>query len=90
MPENRAEPPRAPLTVSANQLHVSAIALGDVPLAIVNGKRLEEGDWLELRTAEGVAVLRVTKIDDGIVRFGYAGQIIDAKLAAETPSKNPH
>ena len=77
-------PPSPPLEVHPNSLHVNAIVLGHVPLAVVNGKQLAEGDWLELRTAEGVAALRVVKIEDGAVHFGYGGHIIYAKFEAET------
>jgi hypothetical protein len=83
-------PPRSPLTVSSDLLHVSAIALGDVRLAIVNDKQLTEGDWLEVRTPDGVAALHVVKIEDGLVRFGYAGQTIDANLTSSAAQKEQH
>jgi hypothetical protein len=83
-------PPRPPLRVSSDLLHVSAIALGEVRLAIVNGKQLTEGDWLEVRTPDGVAALRVVKIEDGLVHFGYAGETIDAKLTTPAVQKEPH
>jgi hypothetical protein len=82
-------PPRPPVRVSSDLLHVSAIALGDVRLAIVNDKQLTEGDWLEVRTSDGVAALRVVKIEDGFVHFGYAGQTIDAKLTTPAVQKEP-
>jgi hypothetical protein len=70
-------------------LHVTGIALGDVPLAIVNGKRLQEGDWLEVRTANGVGALRVIKIEDGVVHFGYAGTIVNATMTPGIAQKKP-
>jgi hypothetical protein len=82
-------PPRAPLTVGPDALHVTAIAMDAVPLAVVNDKRLAEGDWLEVRTYGGVAALRVVKIEDGVVHFGYGGQSIDAKFD-QTSAPTPH
>ncbi len=81
-------PPSPPLEVSADSLHVSAIVLGRVPLAVVNGKQLAEGDWLELRASDGVAALHVVKIEDGAVHFGYGGHIIYAKFDAKVSDKS--
>jgi hypothetical protein len=82
-------PPRSPLTVNPDSLHVTAIVLGSVPLAVVNGKQLAEGDWLEMRTDEGVAALHVVKIEDGDVQFGYLGHVIYAKID-HSPAATPH
>lgn len=89
--EHLPTPPAAPLTITPDLLHVSSISLGSVRVAIVNGKRLEEGKWLEVRTSDGVAALRVSKIEDGVVHFRYAGQRIAAKLVPEelTEKKSP-
>ena len=73
-------PPRAPLTVNPDSLHVTSIGLGSTPLAVVNGRELAEGDWLEVRMEDGVAALRVVKIEDGAVQFGYGGEMIQAKF----------
>ena len=83
--ETAAPSPIVPVT--ADMLHVTSIALGDVRLAIVNGKRLAEGDSLDLKTPAGVVTLRVTSIEDGVVHFKYAGQTIDAKLTAPSSAR---
>jgi len=76
--------------VAADTLHVTSIALGDVPLAIVNGKRVAEGDWLAVTTASGKVSVKVAKIEDGVVHFDNGQQTIDAKLIpAATSQKAP-
>ena len=74
-----AESPTLPLT--ADVLHVSAIALGKIRLAMVNGEALREGDSLRVKTPAGEAVLRVTQIEDGTVRFKYGAQTIDVRIS---------
>jgi hypothetical protein len=69
-------------------VHVTSIALGDVPLAIVNGKRVAEGDWLAVTVAGREIFLQVTKIEDGVVHLVHGEQVIDARLAAAI-SKTP-
>jgi FKBP-type peptidyl-prolyl cis-trans isomerase 2 len=69
-------------------LHVTSIALGHLHLAVVNGKQLAEGDSLLVATPAGVATMRVTSIEDGVVHFDYNGQLIDAKLGAPLSQKN--
>lgn len=66
--------------VSPELLHVTSIALGNPRLAIVNGKRLAEEDWLVVKTPMGEASVRVILIQDGFVRFKHGGNTIDAKL----------
>lgn len=83
-------PPNPPLEVPETALHVTAIMLGTPPLAIVNGKQLSEGAWLEVRMDAGVAALHVIKIEDGLVRFAYLGRTIDARFnTAGTQKKSP-
>jgi hypothetical protein len=82
-------PPKPPLDVPESALHVTAIVLGAPPLAIVNGKQLSEGDWLEVRMDAGVAALHVVKIEDGLVRFAYGGRVIDARFDQMAQKKAP-
>jgi len=82
-------PPSPPLEVPESALHVTSIVLGTPPLAVVNGKQLSEGDWLEVRMDAGVAALRVVKIADGVVHFGYGGRVIDARFGDLTQGKSP-
>lgn len=83
-------PPSPPLEVPETALHVTAIMLGAPPLAIVNGKQLSEGDWLEVRMDAGVTALHVVKIEDGFVRFAYSGHTVEARFeSAETQKKSP-
>jgi hypothetical protein len=37
------------VSITAEKLHVSSIALGEIPLAVVNGARLAEGDSISLK-----------------------------------------
>lgn len=85
-----ASPSPPVVAVTSDMLHVTSIALGKVHLAVVNGKRLSEGDRLDVTTPSGITTLQVMSIDDGIVRFNYGGQMIDAKLAAAVAQKKPH
>jgi hypothetical protein len=84
-------PPRVqaipPIRVTPDMLNVSAISLGTGRLAIVNNKRLGEGDSLTLHTPTGIAILRLITIDDGLVRFEYGGQIFEAKLTSPVTAK---
>jgi hypothetical protein len=81
-------PPSPPLEVPGSALHVTAIMLGAPPLAIVNGKQLSEGDWLEVRMDAGVAALHVIKIEDGVVRFAYGGRVIEARFEQLSQKKS--
>jgi hypothetical protein len=75
------------LPVTADMLHVTSIALGKVPLTVVNGQRLGAGESLTLKTPQGVAILELVSIEDGMVRFKYGSQMIEAKLSLAIPLK---
>jgi hypothetical protein len=76
--------------VTADTLHVTAISLGNVHLAVANDQRLAEGDSLDLKMPAGTVTLRVASIEDGVVHFEYDGQTIDAKLtASSSATKSP-
>jgi len=62
--------------------------LGDVPLAIVNGKRVAEGDSLQLTLGGREIFLHVAKIEDGVIHLAHGEQVIDVHLAPAT-SKTP-
>jgi len=76
------------LPITADMLHVTSIALGKVPLTVVNGQRLGAGDSLTLKTPQGVAILELVSIEDGVVRFKYGSQMVEAKLSLAIPPKN--
>jgi len=82
---------RNTVPVLPDMLRVTSIALGTVPLAIVNGKRVAEGDRFELKTARGVAVVQVEKIEDRVVHFRSGETTIEAKLIPPSllPSPSP-
>jgi hypothetical protein len=61
-------------------LKVSSIAMGKTPLAIVNGRRLAVGDWLDVKTDRGVATVVVEKIEDGAIHFRNGDMTVEAKL----------
>ena len=79
--------PSPALSVTADMLHISSIALGKVRLAVVNGEQLKEGDSLAVITPAGRTTVCLTRIKDGIVRFEYRGRIIDAPLTRSIASK---
>jgi len=74
--------------VKPDLLQVTAIALGEPRLTVVNGKQLAEGEWLVVTTSLGLASLRVISIQDGLVRFKHGGEMIDVRLQAA--EKTPH
>lgn len=77
--------PPVPEAISAqikpDMFHVTSIALGATPLAIVNGKRVEEGDWLPLTVANNGIAVHVVQIEDGVVHFACGKHVIDAHLS---------
>ena len=75
-------PAAPPPIVTSDMLHVSSIALGRAPVAVVNGRIIGEGDSVTLETPEGNAILRVARIRDGAVDFHYAGKTISVNLGA--------
>lgn len=81
-------------TNPAIQLHqdmfnVTAIAMDQVPLAIVNGKRVAEGETLSVGTPEGPIAVRVARIEEGLVRFAYGHQRLEIKLSNNVAQKSP-
>jgi len=79
--------PSPSIEITAEMLHVTSISLGRVPLAVVNGTPITEGELLELQTASGNATLRVTNILDGTVRLKYGNQTISVSLRQVLPQK---
>jgi hypothetical protein len=79
--------PSPSVEITAEMLHVSSIALGRLPLALVNGRPITEGGSLEVQTTSGNATLHVTSIIDGTVRFKYGNQTISANLRQAVPPK---
>ncbi|HYR22222.1 MAG TPA: hypothetical protein VEP30_04755 [Chthoniobacterales bacterium] len=80
-------PAAPPPIVTSDMLHVSSIALGRAPVAVVNGRIIGEGASVTLETPEGSATLRATSIVDGAVRFRYGSQTISANLRQTFPRK---
>ena len=66
--------------VFPEKLRVTSTSMGKTPLAIVNGKRVAQGDWVDVTTDNGVATVVVEKIDDGVVHFRNGEMTIDVKL----------
>ncbi len=82
-------PLKTGLPITAEMLHVTSIALGDIHLAIVNGRRLAEDDWIEVRVGDDTGAVLVTKIEDGVVHFDYGGRTIDSKLSVPPKPQTP-
>ena len=76
--------------ISASMVHVTAISLGNPSLAIVNGKRVAEGELVSLHTSrpEVIVKLQVLKIADGRVDLTDGNQVLTAHQEAQAP-KNP-
>ena len=72
--------PSPAVEITSDLLHVSSIALGRAPIAVVNGVFVTEGATVKLQTPESTATLRVVKIRDGAVDFRYGGQTISALM----------
>ena len=72
--------PAPSITITPEMLDISSIALGSVPVAVINGAPITEGTTLMVQTSEGTALLRVTAIRDGTVQFKYGGQPFSANL----------
>jgi hypothetical protein len=73
--------PTPPL-VTPEMLQISSIALGRVPMAVINGVLVSEGAAIQLQTSGGIAILRVEKIKDGEVEFRYGREIFSVGLGA--------
>ncbi|HEX4638746.1 MAG TPA: hypothetical protein VH170_04605 [Chthoniobacterales bacterium] len=86
LPQSAAPAVAQPI-VTDNMLHVSSIALGRTPIAVVNGALVSEGASVQLSTPDGNVFLRVGKIRDGAVDFHYAGKVLAVNLAAPALSK---
>jgi hypothetical protein len=85
-----AQAEKAPVPLTPDMFHVTSIALGDIPLAIVNAKRVAEGDWLRMTVGGKEISVQVLTIEDGLVHFGYGDQVIAAHLSpaiSKTPGK---
>ena len=79
----------APLVVEMNPelIHVTAIALGHPRLAVINGRSVAEGDWINVHgPSRNITVaLRVLKIADGRIDLTDGTQVISAHLEIAKP-----
>jgi hypothetical protein len=75
--------------IAATMVHVTAISLGDPPLAIVNGKRVAVGDQVPLHSPWPAVIvkLRVLKITDGQIDLTDGNQVLTAHLEAQALTK---
>ncbi len=82
--EPSATPAPLLVQVSADSLRVTSISLGHPRLTVINGKQVEEGDFLTVRPGpRAVAVsLRVLHIGDGRIELTDGTQTITARLSA--------
>ena len=90
-PVTPASPPAAGeafVRVTPDMFRVTSIALGDTPLAIINGKRVAEGESVQVTVGGRGILFQVAKIEDGVVHLAHGQQVIDAHLAPAT-SKTP-
>ena len=77
--------------IASSMVHVTAISLGNPSLAIINGKRVAEGDLVPLHSTRSAVIvkLRVQKIADGQVDLTDGTQVLTATLESEAVKK-PH
>jgi len=75
--------------ISADQIHVSAISLGNPRMAIINGRLVGEGENITLQPAGAPAAvsLRLRKISDGEIELSDGAQVIKVRLAPARTSK---
>jgi hypothetical protein len=85
-----AEPP-APIVISlsADMVRVSAIALGHPRLAVINGKTVAEGDSVTLQApnASVALILRVVRIGDGSIDLSDGKKMFSAQLTIPSPPR---
>ena len=88
-PHTVTTPAPTVVQISADLLHVTAIALGHPRLAVINGHSLAEGDSITLHTpTHAVAItLRVVKIADGRIDLTDGTQVITARLTLPMPAQ---
>jgi hypothetical protein len=65
----------------------NSISLGKVRLAVVNGEQLKEGDSLKVKTPGGDAIVSVTQIKDGVVRFNFRSRAIEVHMSRSAAGK---
>ena len=82
-----ARPAVAQPVVTPDMLHVSSIALGRTPIAVVNGALVSEGASVRLPMPDGNVLLRVQNIRDGAVDFRYADRTISVNLGTTPHQK---
>jgi len=83
-------PDKGTVPIAAAMVHVTAISLGDPPLAIVNGKRLAQGDAVALHSPRSAVAVKlwVLKIADSQIDLTDGTQVLSAHL--EVPAlSNP-
>lgn len=81
-----------PSALILNQIQVSAIALGEPRLAIVNGKQVTEGESITITTPDQSTTvrLRIVRIADGRIDLSDGTQVITARLeTSRAPLRKP-
>ena len=74
--------------IDTSQIRVTAIALGEPRLAIINGKQVLEGESITLEATPAITVnLRVVKIADGRIDLTDGNQVITVRL--HVPAAKP-
>lgn len=88
-PDTITSPAPMVVQISADLIHVSAIALGHPRLAVINGRSVAEGDSITVHTpSHAVAVtLRVVKIADGRISLTDGTQIITTRFTVPAPAQ---
>jgi hypothetical protein len=88
-PDTITTPAPMVVQISADLIHVSAIALGHPRLAVINGRSVAEGDSITVHTpSHAVAVtLRVVKIADGRISLTDGTQVITTRLTVPAPAQ---
>ena len=78
-----ATPAPVMVQISADQMRVTAISLGQPRLAVINDQQVGEGDYVNLQapTSRSQIKLRVRKIADGAVELSDGAQTIVRRLS---------
>jgi hypothetical protein len=69
-----------------SMFHVTAISPGASRMATVNGQPVGEGGSVTVSAPSGPVQVRVTRIEDGLVRFVYGDEQIDVSPDAGAAS----
>ncbi len=73
----------------ADMLHVTAVFPGPTRSAMVNGRRVAEGDSFMIPLPSGPVAVQLTRVEDGVAHFICQGERVDVKVKATIAQHSP-